>query len=83
VIKKTLISVVFLLLLAGGGLFFYLDSIVKSGIEVVGSNVLGTAVTADSVSLSPLSGQGSISGSELRTPRASNRNMLLNWIQSW
>jgi hypothetical protein len=68
VIKKTLISVVFLLLLAGGGLFFYLDSIVKSGIEVVGSNLLGTAVTVDSVSLSPLSGQGSISGLRVENP---------------
>ena len=67
-IKKTLISVVFLLLLAGGGLFFYLDSIVKSGIEVVGSNLLGTEVTVDSVSLSPLSGQGSISGLRVENP---------------
>ena len=47
-IKKIIISVVLLVLLAGGGLFFYLDSIVKSGIEVVGSSVLGTAVTVDS-----------------------------------
>ena len=68
-IKKILISVVFLLLLAGGGLFFYLDSIVKSGIEVVGSRVLGTAVTVDSVSLSPLSGQGSISGLRVENPK--------------
>jgi hypothetical protein len=68
VLKKTLISVVFLLLLAGGGLFFYLDSIVKSGIEVVGSNLLGTVVTVDSVSLSPLSGQGSISGLRVENP---------------
>ena len=67
-IKKTLIFVFFLLLLAGGGLFFYLDSIVKSGIEVVGSNLLGTAVTVDSVSLSPLSGQGSISGLRVENP---------------
>ena len=67
-IKKTLISVVFLLLLAGGGLFLYLDSIVKSGIEVVGSNLLGTVVTVDSVSLSPLSGQGSISGLRVENP---------------
>ncbi|PCI75852.1 MAG: hypothetical protein COB20_11950 [SAR86 cluster bacterium] len=67
-IKKILISVVFLLLLVGGGLFFYLDSIVKSGIEVVGSSVLGTAVTVDSVSLSPLSGQGSISGLRVENP---------------
>jgi hypothetical protein len=68
VIKKTLIFVFFLLLLAGGGLFFYLDSIVKSGIEVVGSNLLGTVVTVDSVSLSPLSGQGSISGLRVENP---------------
>jgi hypothetical protein len=67
-IKKILISVVFLLLLVGGGLFFYLDSIVKNGIEVVGSSVLGTAVTVDSVSLSPLSGQGSISGLRVENP---------------
>ena len=67
-IKKIIISVVLLLLLAGGGLFFYLDSIVKSGIEVVGSSVLGTAVTVDSVSLSPLSGQGRISGLRVANP---------------
>ncbi|MFT7472081.1 MAG: hypothetical protein ACI8XU_001978 [Kiritimatiellia bacterium] len=67
-IKKILISVVFLLLLAGGGLFFYLDSIVKSGIQIVGSSVLGTAVTVDSVSISPLSGRGSISGLRVENP---------------
>lgn len=67
-IKKILISVVFLILLLGGGLYFYLDAIVKSGIEVVGSNLLGTAVTVDSVSISPLSGQGSISGLRVENP---------------
>jgi hypothetical protein len=67
-IKKILISVVFLILLVGGGVYFYLDAIVKSGIEVVGSSVLGTAVTVDSVSLSPLSGQGSISGLRVENP---------------
>jgi len=67
-IKKILISVVFLVLLVGAGLFFYLDSIVKSGIEVVGSSVLGTAVTVESVSISPLSGQGNISGLRVENP---------------
>ncbi|GJM13755.1 MAG: hypothetical protein DHS20C12_21580 [Pseudohongiella sp.] len=67
-IKKILISVVFLILLVGGGLYFYLDSIVKSGIEVVGSSVLGTTVSVDSVSISPLSGQGSISGLRVANP---------------
>ncbi len=67
-IKKVLISVVFLLLLVGGGLFFYLDSIVKSGIEVAGSSLLGTAVTVDSVLISPISGQGTISGLRVENP---------------
>tara|TARA_R110002073_G_scaffold62148_5_gene156073 strand:- start:198 stop:935 length:738 start_codon:yes stop_codon:yes gene_type:complete len=67
-IKKILISVVLLLLLVGGGVFFYLDSIVKNGIEVVGSRVLGTAVTVDSVLVSPISGQGSISGLRVENP---------------
>lgn len=67
-IKKILISVVFLLLLVGGGVYFYLDSIVKSGIEIVGSDMLGTAVTVDNVSISPLSGQGSISGLRVENP---------------
>ncbi len=67
-IKKILISTVFLLLLLGAGVFFYLDSVVKSGIEVVGSSLMGTAVTVDSVLVSPLSGQGTISGLRVENP---------------
>ena len=44
-IKKILISVVFLLLIVVGGVYFYFDALVKSGVEVAGSSVLGTAVT--------------------------------------
>ncbi len=67
-IKKILISVVFLLLLLGGGVYFYFDSLVKSGIEVVGSSVLGTAVTVEGVLVSPLNGQGNISGLRVENP---------------
>ncbi len=67
-IKKLIIGVVLLLALAVGGTFFYLDSLVKSGIEVVGTQVLGTQVSVGSVSLSPLSGQGSISGLTIANP---------------
>lgn len=45
-----------------GGAYFYLDSLIKSGIEVAGSSALGAAVTVDSVSISPLSGAGTIRG---------------------
>ena len=65
-IKKLLISVVLFVLVIGGVAYFYLDSIVTSGIEVVGSQVLGTEVTVESASISPLTGSGSISGLRIR-----------------
>lgn len=67
-IKKTLISLLVVLVLAVGVAFFYIDSIVKSGIEIVGSEVLGTKVTVSSVSISPLNGKGTISGLTIANP---------------
>jgi hypothetical protein len=67
-IKKILISLVLFLLIIGGGVFYYFDSIVKSGIEVVGTRVLGTQVSVGSTLVSPLSGSGSISGLQVRNP---------------
>ncbi|MCI5105347.1 MAG: hypothetical protein MRY76_01405 [Pseudomonadales bacterium] len=67
-IKKIIGLLTVLLLLAIGGIIFYLDSLVQRGIEVAGSRVLGTAVTVDSVFLSPLSGSGSISGLRIANP---------------
>lgn len=66
--KKTAISIGLFLLLVIGGVFFYFDSILKGGIEVVGSEVLGTAVTVSSVSVSPLNGSGSIRGLKIENP---------------
>ena len=67
-IKKILISIVVVLVLAVGIAFFYIDSIVKNGIEIVGSEVLGTTVTVSSVSISPLSGNGTIRGLTIQNP---------------
>ncbi len=61
-IKKILISIVLFVLVIGGVAYFYLDSLVTSGIEVVGSRVLGTEVQVRSAAISPLTGSGSISG---------------------
>ncbi len=67
-IKKILISLVLFLLIIGGGVFYYFDTIVKNGIEVVGTRVLGTQVSVASTLVSPLSGSGSISGLQIRNP---------------
>ena len=53
-------------------MYFYFDSLVKSGIEVVGSSVLGTAVTVEGASVSPLNGQGNISGLRVENPEGYN-----------
>ena len=67
-IRKLLFSLILLLVIVGGVVFFYFDSIIKSGIEVVGSQVLGTSVTVSSVSVSPLGGSGSIRGLNIANP---------------
>ncbi len=61
-LKKIAIAVAILIVGIGIGAFLYFDSIVKNGIEVVGSRVLGTAVTVDGVAMSPLNGSGRIDG---------------------
>lgn len=71
-IKKTLLGLVLLLVLGGGAGYFYLDSLIKSGIEVVGSEVLGSAVTVGSVSVSPFNGTGSITNLRIRNPEGYN-----------
>ncbi len=68
-IKKIVLGLLLLVVLVVGGIFYYLDSIVESGIEVAGSRVLGTSVTVDSVGLSPFSGSGAIAGLRIANPQ--------------
>ena len=67
-IKKIFLGLIVLVVLVIGGTFLYLDSIVKNGIEIAGTRVLGTPVLVDSVGISPLSGSGSISGLTIGNP---------------
>jgi hypothetical protein len=48
--------------------YFYFETIMRRGIEIAGSNALGTAVTVTGVSLSPLSGRGNIRGLSIANP---------------
>jgi hypothetical protein len=63
--------VIGLFLLIGIGfliLTLRIDSIVSSGIEDIGSEMTGTPVTVGSVSISPFSGSGTISGFRVANP---------------
>jgi hypothetical protein len=67
-IKYTILG---LLLLIGAGfltLTLTIDSIVSSSIEEIGSEMTGTAVTVDNVSISPFSGSGTIEGFRVANP---------------
>lgn len=61
-------GVVIVLIAAVITLFMSVNLIVKSGIEDVGSNMTGTSVTVDRVSISPFSGNGQISGFRVANP---------------
>lgn len=59
----------FLLILAGFLILtLTIDSIVKSNIESIGTEMAGTAVTVDNVSISPFSGEGTIRGFRIANP---------------
>ncbi len=66
--KKALLTL--LLFIVAGGIFAYLnyENGIRRAIEVAGSNALGTQVTVSGVSLSPLSGTGSIRGLTIANP---------------
>lgn len=53
------------------------DSIVKTGIESVGSEMTGTAVTVERVSISPFSGSGTISGFRVENPEGFEKEYAL------
>lgn len=71
-VRKILLSLLVLLIMIGAGSYFYLDSIVRRGIEVVGSSVLGTNVTVSAVALSPLNGSGGITDLRIQNPQGFN-----------
>ncbi|HMB99296.1 MAG TPA: hypothetical protein VKM36_12475 [Balneolaceae bacterium] len=66
--KKFLLVTVTLLVILFLGITFSLDRIVKTGIESLGSEMTGTPVRVESVSISPISGQGTISGFTVANP---------------
>lgn len=66
--KKLLIGMLVLVIVAVGVVFYAFDSILKRGIETAGSSVLRTDVTVGSVGVSPLSGNGGIQQLRIANP---------------
>jgi hypothetical protein len=70
---KTLIKVgviaILLIVVAVAVLGFYLNSMIKAGVEAVGPKITGTTMKLDAVDLSPLSGQGRLKGLVVGNPQ--------------
>lgn len=67
-LKYSLIVFLAVILIGFVILTLTLDSIVQSNIERIGSDMTGTPVTVESVSISPFSGSGTISGFRVANP---------------
>lgn len=65
IIAGSLLTILIILFLVA---MLSINSIVKSGIEEIGTEMTGTAVTVESVSISPFSGKGTISGFRVANP---------------
>lgn len=72
--KKFLIVVIVLLIVAFAAITLTIDGIVKSNIENIGSEMTGTTVTVQSVSISPFTGQGTINGFRVANPGGYQRD---------
>ena len=72
-IKSILLLGVLVVALGAGGALYYvysnLNEIVRTAIEEYGSEVLGTSVTVEDVSLSLTEGRGQITGFRIAEPR--------------
>lgn len=68
IFKLLLYAFVLLVLVAGAGMFF-LDSIVKRGIETVGTQVAKVEVKLDDAGVSIFSGKGALRGSQVANPK--------------
>jgi hypothetical protein len=70
---KTLLKVgalvMLLIVVALAALGFYLDAIIKAGVETVGPKITGTTMKLDAVDLSPFSGQGRLKGLVVGNPQ--------------
>jgi len=70
---KTLLKIGAVVVLLGvvalAVLSFYMDSMIKAGVEAVGPKITGTTMTLGSVSLSPLSGQARLKGLVVGNPQ--------------
>jgi len=69
VLVRLVILVAFLVFGVFVALGYYLDTIVKTGIEKVGPKITGTKVSVDDVDISAMSGEGRIKGLVIGNPK--------------
>ncbi|MBN2845753.1 MAG: hypothetical protein JXQ25_07200 [Deltaproteobacteria bacterium] len=74
---KILVIIILLLAVGLGVATWQLNGIVKAAVQTMGPEITGTAVSLDSVSISPLGGSGEISNLVIESPQGfDNRKMI-------
>src|SRR5215469_5641268 len=68
VIRRLVWAVVILIVLAALALHFFLDGIIKSGVETLGPKLTGVNIKLDSVNLLLLTGSGTVKGLVVGNP---------------
>ena len=76
-IKYSLLGLLIVIAVGFLAITLTIDSMVSSGIEQVGSDMTGTPVTVDDVSISPFSGSGIISGFRVANPDGYSREFAI------
>jgi hypothetical protein len=69
---RLVLAVIVLVVLAGLGVYFYLDTIAKAAVEKGGTYAMGVDTTVDKVSLHPFDGQLQMQGLKVANPKGFN-----------
>jgi len=76
-VVKLLVALLVVLVLAVGGLLYYVDSMAKQAIEYGGSEALGVATTLEQINISLLGGSVSLSGLDIANPSGFKKKTFL------
>ena len=78
VLKYSLLGLLLLILIAVGVVLFYLEPLVKTTVNTVGTKIVGTQVNLDGFRFSPFAGEAEVKGLSVANPEGYKTQNLIN-----